>query len=381
MPGPHRLRYRISSGDWLLLHDADDRLHVRRLHFEGHRVTEVGAVASELLPVGSDSNARPSLEAGSSTSFPRSSQAFTRCQRLLERWQRDGWIVVEHREQVQGGSLLQHTDVGLTGTALATAEASVVQQIRDRWARQDPKMQARRLRGLDEAVQQQDLARVRTLLAEHGGDPLGVHLTRAAVGTADRALVAMLVDAGGPLEDTSRTHSPLAIAAEANDAAMVALLLERGASVDAPDLHHRRALHHAARVGADEATAVLLEHGATADVQDRWGRSSIELAALHGHDAVLERLRPHARDDHRDRAEALRAEGRRRKERVALLDPRTGPLLWAAFRNRPNEVRRLLDAGVSVDAQAPDGRSAFDVAVEQGHESLAAMLLEAGANT
>ncbi|MCH9683368.1 MAG: ankyrin repeat domain-containing protein [Deltaproteobacteria bacterium] len=380
MPGPHRIRYRITSGDWLLLHDADERLHLRRLHFEGRRLVEVQGLASELLPAGADPDVRPSLVEGYSVSFPKSSRAFTRCRQLLEQWQQDGWIVVEHREQVQGGSLLQQTDVELGGVALAAAEASLVQRIRDRWVRQDPEARARRLEGLLEAIEQQDLARARTLLAEHGGDPLDVHFTRAAVRTRDRSLVAMLLDAGGTVDDTSRTHTTLAVAAEADDAAMVTLLLEHGASIDAPGSHYRRALHDAARVGADEAVAVLLERGAAVDLQDRWGRSAIELAAIHGHDAVVERLRPHASDDHRSRAEALRAEGRLRKERVAALDPRTGPLLWAAFRNRPDDVRRLLGAGVCVNAQAPDGRSAFDVAIERGHESLAAMLIEAGAD-
>ncbi|MEM9453605.1 MAG: ankyrin repeat domain-containing protein [Myxococcota bacterium] len=378
MPRSHQPGERLTAGDWLLLHDTGGQLRLRRLRLEKRRVTEIEGLASELL-AGGDSCARPSLDGGTSSSFGKLGKALDECRRRLERWQQEGWIVVEYSE-LQSGMAEHHMDNGLLRVSLADGDAAIVQRIRDRWTSENNReLCFARLDEMRDAIRRQDHARVRALLAEHGSGPLYCYLVQMSVISGDRTLVSMLLDAGCPIEDDRRNFAPLAIAAEANDAPMVALLLDRGADIDAYGAHRRRAIHDAAFVGAQDAIAVLLERGVSLDSVDRWGSSAIELAAEQGHEAVVDQLLPHVSGEHRQRAEAKRAEGRRRKERAATLDPRTGPLLWAAFRNRADIVQRLLDAGVSVNARAPDGRSALDVAVDQGHEELAQMLRSAGA--
>ncbi len=341
-------------------------------------MTEIEGVASELLE-GGDSSARPSLDRCTSRSFATSGQALDECRCRIERWQREGWIVVEYSE-TQSGTTEHHTDNGLLQVSLARGNAAIVQRIRDRWSREESvESRFERLGKMRQAIDQRDHERVRTLLAEHGAGQLYCLLTQAAVSSGDRTLVSILLDAGCPVDDDTKEFGPLAMAAEANDAPMVTLLLDHGADIDADGNHRRRALHHAACVGAEDAIAVLLGRGASTDSVDRWGRSAIELAAEQGHETVVEQLLPHVPDEHRQRAESKRAEGRRRKERIATLDLRTGLLLWAAFRNQADVIQRLLDSGVSVNARAPDGRSALDVAVAQGHEALANILIAAGA--
>lgn len=378
VPRSHQPGERLAAGDWLLLHDTGGQLRLRRLRLEKRRVTEIEGLASELL-AGGDSCARPSLDGGTSSSFGKSGKALGECRCRLERWQQEGWIVVEYSE-LRSGMAEHHMDNGLLRVSLADGDASVVQQIRDRWtAAKNQELCFERLDEMRDAIGRRDHARVRALLAEHGSGPLYCYLVQMAVRLGDQTLVSMLLDAGCPIDDDRRDLGPLAIAAEADDAPMVTLLLDRGADIDEYGAHRRRAIHEAAFAGAQDALAVLLERGASLDSVDRWGRSAIELAAEQGHEAVVDQLLPHVSHEHRERAEAKRAEGRRRKERAATLDPRTGPLLWAAFRNRADVVQRLLDEGVSVNARAPDGRSAFDVAVERGHEELAQMLIDAGA--
>ena len=58
---------------------------------------------------------------------------------------------------------------------------------------------------------------------------------------------------------------------------------------------------------------------------------------------------------------------------------RIGQLLWASFRGRPEEVRRLLELGVSATARLRDGRTALHEAARGGHMGVIEHLLAAGA--
>uniref|UniRef100_A0A7S1UHH1 Ankyrin repeat domain-containing protein n=2 Tax=Phaeomonas parva TaxID=124430 RepID=A0A7S1UHH1_9STRA len=75
-------------------------------------------------------------------------------------------------------------------------------------------------------------------------------------------------------------RTPLMYAAAGGDAALVALLLERGAKVSATDSDNWTALHHAAAGGEAPALQELLELGAASqlDVRDRAGQTALHVA-------------------------------------------------------------------------------------------------------
>ena len=58
-------------------------------------------------------------------------------------------------------------------------------------------------------------------------------------------------------------QTPLHIAARIGNVDIVALLLQHGASVNAPTKDLYTALHIAAKEGQDEVAAVLIDHGAS----------------------------------------------------------------------------------------------------------------------
>jgi ankyrin repeat protein len=121
-----------------------------------------------------------------------------------------------------------------------------------------------------EAIQSQDVAKVRALLKKRLDDNWTNEVPEAL---GNIAILKMLLDAGAPLEadvdDDCLTSSPLAAAASEGLLPAVQLLLARGANVNGVDGKHRTALSHAilADGDADKVAIVdaLLEAGADPD--------------------------------------------------------------------------------------------------------------------
>jgi ankyrin repeat protein/ribosomal protein S18 acetylase RimI-like enzyme len=233
---------------------------------------------------------------------------------------------------------------------------------------------------------------------------------------AEPRMVALLLQAGADPDD----GRSLRIAAGAEDSACLELLLDAGAT-----LHRSMALAHAAQRGALRTARVLLERG-----PERWGeRENALVWAVRG-EAPPEMLRllvehganleasfdgsgrtPYGeavRCGRRDLAEVLASLGARR--RVEPLDELVGACLAGdavearsiaaehpdvarllrtsesdilprtAARGKQEAVRALLDLGVAVDARGPTGETALEAARECGHEAIAALLLERGAD-
>jgi ankyrin repeat protein len=87
-----------------------------------------------------------------------------------------------------------------------------------------------------------------------------------AVKLGDRPIVELLLDAGAPIEEDTRSwNSPLAVACHTGDIEMVKLLLSRGADINYARPGHSTPLEEAAFYTRGDLVALLLERGARPD--------------------------------------------------------------------------------------------------------------------
>jgi ankyrin repeat protein len=229
-------------------------------------------------------------------------------------------------------------------------------------------------------------------------------------------MTALLLEAGADPDD----GRSLRIAAGAEDPACLELLLDAGAT-----LYRAMALAHAAQRGALRTARVLLERG-----PQQWGERENALVWAARGEAPAEMLRllaahganleasfdgtgrtPYAiavRSGRRDLAEVLASLGAQRRvdpldelvgaclagdaaeaRRLAAEHPDAARLLRsseadllarAAGRGRRAAVEGLLALGVPVDARGPMGETPLIAARECGHDTIAALLLERGAD-
>jgi ankyrin repeat protein len=208
---------------------------------------------------------------------------------------------------------------------------------------------------------------------------LPTHL-REAIRLGNAGWVASVLEAGASLEVSEDRSSPLAyaIACCAQQAAdpaeesrssrdvdphveVVRVLLDAGASVYFCDSQ----LNLAASTGCVALVKLLLERGADLNATDEWeGRqlTALHVAAEAGHTEVTTQLLdagadPMPRSQHDDT-----------------------PLHRAALGGRAAIVRLLLERGADVNANAHVNGTALHLAAGQGHAAVVEVLLEAGAN-
>jgi serine/threonine-protein phosphatase 6 regulatory ankyrin repeat subunit B len=177
----------------------------------------------------------------------------------------------------------------------------------------------------------------------------------------DAAKLAQLLDGGYDvnLKDSDGNHS-LHYAVELGDAAIVELLIAKGAGIELKNKSAQTPLVLAARMAAPAAVFdALLKAGASVAATDRQDRTALHFAASRGDPAVVARLieagaAVNARDD-------------------------TGqvPLHAAGHAGSVETVRRLLDAGADPSVQSMRGRTALDVAVARKHAECATVLRDA----
>ena len=173
---------------------------------------------------------------------------------------------------------------------------------------------------------------------------------------------------------TAATHygvTPLQLACEAGDAAVVRALLAAGADANGRFPDGATPLRSAARTGRPAAVAALLNAGAEVNAAGARGQTALMWAAAAGHAAAVDVL----------------------TEAGATIDAATPAgftaFLFAVREGRLAAADRLLAAGADVNApavakKAPrkglrNGTTPLCLAVENGHFELAAALLAAGA--
>ncbi|KXH63431.1 hypothetical protein CSAL01_04545 [Colletotrichum salicis] len=177
------------------------------------------------------------------------------------------------------------------------------------------------------------------------------------------AVVRLLLDRGAHIEAADEEgRTSLLWAAENGHEAVVELLLDRGANTEAADKKSRTPLLWAAKNGHEAVVRLLLDRGANIEAAGKWGTTPLSWAAEYGHEAVVRLLL-----DRGAHIEAADEEGRT-------------SLLWASKNGREVVVRLLLDRGAHIEAADEEGRTSLLWAAENGRETVVRLLLDRGAH-
>jgi len=113
----------------------------------------------------------------------------------------------------------------------------------------------------------------------------------ALMGRSDWML--KLIERGAQINRSGWT--PLHYAASGPEAKAVALLLERGAAIDAPSPNRSTPLMMASRYGSEDVAILLVARGADLRLRNDLGLSAADFARTAGRESLAQRLEPVAR--------------------------------------------------------------------------------------
>ncbi|KAI4348477.1 hypothetical protein L6164_009198 [Bauhinia variegata] len=185
-------------------------------------------------------------------------------------------------------------------------------------------------------------------------DPQGQTLLHLAIAQSRPDLVQLLLEFEPDIEAPSCSGTtPLEIASSSGETLIVELLLAHKASTERSESSILGPIHHAARAGNVEVLRLLLLKGAKVDALTKDGNTALHLA-------VEEQTRECAR--------LLLANG----ARTDVRNTREGetPLHIAAAIGDEHMVKLLLQKGANKGMRNGSGKTAYDVAVENGHTRL-----------
>lgn len=252
---------------------------------------------------------------------------------------------------------------------------------------------------IDAAAREGDIDTVRQLLDEDAGrlepgnENAWTPLQRAAAAGHDE-LVEFLLERGAEIDRQRWSRSALYYAADENQPAVVATLIEHGSDVNQIVAHDRQVIHVAAEAGHTKVIELLAAGGADVDARTGDGGTALHDAAAHDHaDAAAWLIDNGADLDAQDRwgRTPLHRSMRRGHDVAGLLidaesdftlrtDHGTTALHSAAIWDNARAVDRLLEVGAEVDARANDGGTPLDRAARRGHDRAAERLIAAGAD-
>ncbi|OAQ58085.2 ankyrin repeat domain-containing protein [Pochonia chlamydosporia 170] len=171
--------------------------------------------------------------------------------------------------------------------------------------------------------------------------------------------------------------------------AVVKLLLEAGADIEAEDKWGRTSLSWAAENGHDAVVRQLLEKDANVEAKDNYDRTPLSWAAENGHETVVRLLLDgladvEARDDYGQTPLSWSAENgneaivRLLLEELADVEARDNygqtPLLWAAKKGHEAIVKLLLEKDVDIEARDYYGQTPLTWAARNGHGAVVGLL-------
>lgn len=162
-------------------------------------------------------------------------------------------------------------------------------------------------------------------------------------------------------QEVERTTEFLWAASQGNEM-KVRQMLHQGCPADAADYDGRTALELACVKGHQGVAEMLLAAGADANLQDHLGSCALLEACKHGHDGLVALLK---------RQGASLDGSKSSVEQAAVL-------CTAVFDGNLPLLRRLLTAGVSVDAGDYDQRTALHISAAEGNLQAVRLLVEEG---
>ena len=255
--------------------------------------------------------------------------------------------------------------------------------------------------GLVKAARAGDHGAARQLLAQqvdvNAAEADGTTALHWAASTGDVEMAELLIHAGAQVNVANRYGvSPLSLAAGHGSAPIVQALLRGGAEVAFADQHladGQTVLMLSARSGSVEAVQALVEHGGAVNAaESRTGTTALMWAAAADQPSVVR---------------ALLKAGASINARSALPEfPHTPPavigdplepdesyvgqtplpkggwtaVMYAARQNALAAAEALAEGGADLNATDPDGTSALEIAIINGHFDLAALLVDKGAD-
>lgn len=185
-------------------------------------------------------------------------------------------------------------------------------------------------------------------------DAEGQSLLHLAISKGRADLLQLILEFEPDVEAPNRFgYSPIEAAAESGDALIVELLLARKASTARSENSAWGPVHLAARGGHMEVLRLLILKGADVDALTRDGNTALHLAV---------------EEQRRDCVRLLLASGAKPNIRDAF-DGDT-PLHTASALGDEHMVKVLLQKGANKDVRNRAGRTAYDVAAENGHARL-----------
>jgi ankyrin repeat protein len=239
-----------------------------------------------------------------------------------------------------------------------------------------------------QAAKRRDVAAVRTLLRA-GADVNAVEADGSsallwAAYHSNTELVRMLLDAGAKPDVRNRYGiSPLLQASRLGHMPTIQALVDAGADINLAQSEGETPLMAAAAAGSLEAVNLFIRRGANVEARERaYYQTALVWAAGEGHLAVVNALlEAGANPNATSRIITLsRGRGDGGRMWVDFTSGGLSALMFAARGGQVDVVRRLVDAGATVNYANPDGLTALLIAVINDETDVAAALLEKGAN-
>jgi ankyrin repeat protein len=184
-----------------------------------------------------------------------------------------------------------------------------------------------------------------------------------AAKNGEREILTMLLDAGADLQIIHRPteETLLSFAAKYKYVDVVAMLIDRGLSVEHTNIRHETPLWNALKIEYYPLCDLLLKHGANINVERPGGDTALLSACFTGKQALIEYIILHGGDvTHSNQAGET-------------------ALMIAARHNHVLAVQYLLNQGAMINAMDQGGKTALMYAVINGKREAVAVLLERGA--